>query len=357
MGLHICFLTLELFNWGRYGGIGKITRDLGRNLVKQGLEVCVIMPAGVDQRPVEMLDGMKVYSHKLWKYPISRTYKKINADIYHSQEPSWGTIKAHKMHPKSVHITTIQNPKTSDDWKRVNRYYKFRRKVFNKIYYGKIKKCLQKQNKVYCQARYTIQKTRNLYNLSYDPTFLPNPVKIPKGEPKKSIEPLVCFLGRFDGEKQPEHFFKLSKKFPKVKFIAAGKSHNRDNQIYLEKIASGIPNLTLTGFINGEEKKKLLESCWILVNTSISECLPVSFLEAAANKCSILSYHNPDRFSSRGGIHVNNLETGLKFLLEGELWRKKGKEGYLYVKEHHDLEKVVKKHIIEYKKLSNANYM
>lgn len=112
--------------------------------------------------------------------------------------------------------------------------------------------------------------------------------------------------------------------------------------------------MRLTGFIDGLEKSRILDDSWILVNTSVSECLPISFLEAAAHGCSILSPHDPDGFASRFGVHSahTELDTGLRWLLRDENWREKGKEGYRYVKEHHEEKKVIEQHISEYRKMS-----
>jgi glycosyltransferase involved in cell wall biosynthesis len=44
--------------------------------------------------------------------------------------------------------------------------------------------------------------------------------------PEKSGDPTVLFLGRLDGEKKPEEFMQLAERFPDVKFIAAGASHD-----------------------------------------------------------------------------------------------------------------------------------
>jgi glycosyltransferase involved in cell wall biosynthesis len=236
----------------------------------------------------------------------------------------------------------------------VNQYYPSRRKIYNTLVEPQVKRCIKELNQVYCQARYTIKKARTLFDLDYDPGFLPNPVIVPDKLPEKSGDPTVLFLGRLDGEKKPEEFMHLAERFPDVKFIAAGASHDPEYDRMLRRKYEVVPNLRLTGFIDGLEKSRILDDSWILVNTSVSECLPVSFLEAAAHGCSILSPHDPDGFASRFGVHSahTELEMGLRWLLRDENWREKGKEGHRYVKEHHEEKKVIEQHISEYRKMS-----
>lgn len=109
----------------------------------------------------------------------------------------------------------------------------------------------------------------------------------------------------------------------------------------------------MPGFTTGDDKQRVLEKSWMLVNTSVSESLPVSFLEAAAHRCAILSFHNPDGFASEFGYHVTDeeLDEGLRFLLEEDRWRERGEKGYAYVSEVHKLGRVIGRHIAAYEAL------
>ncbi|MBM3291216.1 glycosyltransferase family 4 protein, partial [Candidatus Bathyarchaeota archaeon] len=285
MDLNVCFISTEFFDWGKYGGIGKATRLICTELVKRGIKVSVVVPRGKNQKPVEYVNNVFVYSHKINEYPFtSNIFKKISADIYHSEEPSWGTLIAQKNLPKSIHIATSQNPKDVFDWKMTIKYYKFRRRLFNLFIEKWINQNIFKLDKIFCQAKYIIPKTRELYKLNYDPSFLPNPIKVPLQTPKKAEKPIVCFLGRFDREKNPERFFELSKEFPEIEFIGMGQAHNIKLDKYYRDKYSNYQNLLLPGLVVGKNKTDILDKSWILVNTSEFECLPISFLEAAAHR-------------------------------------------------------------------------
>lgn len=357
MDLSVCLVSTEFFGWGRYGGIGKITRDIGAGLTERGVEVTVVVPRGEGQEVLEEVGGMRVHGFPMYAYPFTQPiYSECDADVYHSQEPSWGSIVATKAKPSKRHMVTCQNPKSKGDWDRVNLFYPLRRRAFNRFFGERLKETVRSMDGVYCQAKYIIPKVRKLYGLEKEPTFLPNPVKVPEGRPRKADEPTVCFLGRFDGEKRPELFFELARSFPEVKFIALGASHDSDRDAHLREQYQGIRNMVMPGFVGGPGKLKALERSWILVNTSVSECLPVSFLEAAAHGCAILSFVDPDGFASRFGYHVKglDLESGLRWLLEEDRWKKLGERGHSYVSKVHGREKVIDLHIEAYRAMLEA---
>ncbi len=347
--MHVCLVATELFAWGRLGGFGAATRAIGRGLAKRGIRVSVAVPLGEGQKAIEELDGMEVHGFPLTRYPFTAgIYRRIDADVYHSEEPSWGTRLALDAVPWARHIATSQNPKTRFDWSLVERHYPTRRRIYNRIASPAVDACVRRLDAVYCQARYIIPKTRAIYGLPRDPGFLPNPVKVPEGV-KKADDPMVCFLGRFDAEKRPEEFFELARRFPDVRFVAAGRAHDAKRDEELRRSYSGVGNLELPGFLDGAEKERLLADSWVLVNTSVSECLPVSFLEASAHGCAILSPHDPDGFASGFGYHVRggDYEAGLRWLLDGK-WEEQGRKGREYVASTHEEKHVIDLHIRAY---------
>ena len=69
-----------------------------------------------------------------------------------------------------------------------------------------------------------------------------------------------------------------------------------------------------------EKGDAVLDKAWVLINTSTKECLPVSYIEAGAHKCAILSHGNADDFASNFELwakigDLGDYERGLNFLL------------------------------------------
>ena len=117
--MKVCLSCVELFGWGKYGGFGRATRLVGSELVKRGIEVCAVVPRQRTQKPVEEVDGMKVFSfpkYEPWK--TWRLYKEIDADIYHASEPSLSTYIAMKAMPDRKHIVNFQDARNLKDWKQ-----------------------------------------------------------------------------------------------------------------------------------------------------------------------------------------------------------------------------------------------
>jgi len=374
--VRVCFVTSEIFAFGVYGGFGKLTRDLANGLIEKNVEVIVLTRTlSKEQRAIEILDGKlpviklpRVISRIGSILPFSKTkllYKLPDGDIYHSEAALIDGWLAMKHNPKKKHIITFQDPRTFEEhwkvkclelekpalYKKLD--FKFRRKVFEIFE----KRAVKNADRLYCQAKYIIPKVMKMYDIPVNktPEFLPNPVKLPNRPIKKSSEPTVCFLGRWDAQKRPEIFLQLTKKFPEVHFIIIGNketSYAKQRKLY-EKLKEQ-PNLTITGLITEAEKSNILEKSWALVNTSIRECLPVSFIEALGHETPIISAENPDGLVSNYGIHVGyNFEdyvSGLEKLMKMD-WRKLGKSGRAFVEKTFEYNKVIDQHIKIYKEV------
>lgn len=356
---------MEIFAWEKYGGFGKATRLIGRELVKKGIEVFAVVPRRKNQKEFEILDGIKVFGFPKYN-PLNtiKFFKECKANIYHSEEPSLSTYLALKGVPEKIHIITSRDPHFITDWVREFIHPSFNKfqVIANYLYEDNflVKKSVRKANYVFSAAKFLNGSVQKKYSLKSEVGFLPTPIEVPEKEIEKSDIPTVCFLARWDKRKRPELFFELAKSFPEIKFIAIGKGRNNNFDKYLRKKYSGLKNLTMTGFINQFESDKIskfLEKSWILINTASREGLPNSFLEALAYKCAILSSVNPENVTERFGYHVkdDNFKEGLIKLLENDNWRIKGELGQNYIKENYELNNSIEQHIKIYRSLLNNN--
>ncbi len=358
--MRICLICVEIFAWGKYGGFGQATRIIGRELAKRGIEVFAVVPRRKGQKPVEELDGITVLSFQPnFPWSLIELYRKCNADIYHSQQPSLGTYLAMKAMPDRKHITTCRDPKNTYDWRiEIGLASLSKLKVLASYLYEDnflVKKAVIRADGVFCAADHLIPKVKFKYDLRSVPSLLPTPVAVP-GNVKKAITPTVCFLARWDRRKRPELFFELAREFPRIIFIGIGIAQDSKWDNYLRKAYSKLPNLEMTGFIDQfstNDLSSILEKSWVLVNTSMREGLPVSFLEAAANRCAILSGVDPDGFASKFGYCVkdDNFVEGLEFLLEDDRWKERGEYGYEYIKETFEMNKAINRHIDVYEQV------
>ncbi|UCH57225.1 MAG: glycosyltransferase family 4 protein [Candidatus Bathyarchaeota archaeon] len=368
--MRVCFVSPEVFAWGYYGGFGFLTRTLGRELVRRGVEVSVVTVRREGQGEVQELDGMTVYgfpthgrkTHAL-RAILSRLgsldyYREANCEIYHSQAVSYNTLVAQMVMPRRLHIITFQDPYDLYEWERISRVdpryklavpFKTRLMLENRV----LSLACHKADVLYAQAGFLADRAKRLFRLTSSPEILPNPVEIPGRAMKKSDSPLVCFLARWDPQKRVKKFLNLSRAFPDVSFIAMGRSHDKETDLRLRGAFAGIPNLVLTGFVSEDEKSRILERSWALVNTSVREALPVSFLEALVHEATIISGEDPNSLTTKYGYHVEDEDyaQGLERMLHDEERRDKGRRGREYVEKNHELGRVADLHIEIYEGL------
>ena len=115
--MKICLICVEIFAWGKYGGFGRSTRMLGREFTRLGHEVTAVVPRRHEQKPVEILDGIRVLGFEPGR-PFSAfdLFKEADADIYHSEEPSFGTYLAQLAMPSKKHLVTFRDTRDTHDW-------------------------------------------------------------------------------------------------------------------------------------------------------------------------------------------------------------------------------------------------
>lgn len=363
--MKVCFLVSEFFAWGKYGGYGTSTRVITSELARRGLDITVITPARGKQPRRESVEGVKV-----WSYPAQslgtqlQLLRACEADVYHSQEPSLGTWLARKAAPGRVHVVTCRDTRVYADWLIEMRSWLLDGSFRTLLTYPYennplVTRAVRAAHEVYCPNEFSRPIAQRKYRLKTLPGFLPSPVRAPEGPVRKASRPTVCYLGRWDHRKRPEIFFALARSFPEVQFVAMGQARTGARTEALRRRYTGVSNLELRGFVDqfsSREFQELLSRSWILVNTSLREGLPRSFLEAAYFKCAILSRVDPDGFASRFGclVHNDDFAGGLRSLLTGDAWRERGEAAAQYVSAKYGVEQSVSQHLGLYERLARA---
>jgi glycosyltransferase involved in cell wall biosynthesis len=185
---------------------------------------------------------------------------------------------------------------------------------------------------------------REAYGLpGTDVAFLPNPIPRSVEPITASLSPSVLFLGRLEPIKRPWLFVELARRQPGTRFVMLG-----DTYVQGGWKPNDLPaNLHLLGHLDGRAKARELAAATVLVNTSLHEGLPVSFLEALAAETPILAFRDPEGVVSRFGQCVPeadgsgmealaDLSTGLERLLaDQELRLRLGRAGREWVQSTH----------------------
>jgi len=324
------------------------------------VEVTAVVPRRADQKKVEMLDGIRVLGFES-RRPFSalELFLEADADIYHSQEPSFGTYLARRAMPHRRHVITFRDTRNlSDRWiEFTNPSLNYFKALASSFYEDNflVHNAVRSADRWLAASKMLISKARKKYWLRDDPQFLASPIPFAETV-QKSERPLVCFVARLDRIKRPHIFFELAGQFPEVDFVAAGAGQNSSFEAQLRTRYASLPNLELRGFVDqfdGSELSDLLSKSWILVNTSLKEALPTSFVEAAGHGCAILSELDPDGFSSNFGYYITDGDyaAGLRSLLSDGNWREKGRMGRQYCRETFAVDTSIKNHLNIYESL------
>jgi glycosyltransferase involved in cell wall biosynthesis len=360
--MKVCLVCVEFFGWGKCGGFGRATRMIGRELARRGIETVVVVPRRHGQPEETWIDGMRVLSYP-WQRPwrTLEIFRRCDADIYHSQEASMGTVLAMIAMPKRRHIITFRDLKTLWDW-LIELRYPSRHRLATLLAWvyernPMITWAIKRADGLYCCAPHMTTQIQRLYRLKHPPGVLATAVEVPEEPPRKSADPLVVFLSRWDRRKRPQLFFELAKLFPQVRFLAFGCSQDEAWDRALRSRHGGTTNLTFAGFVDQFEDDQIwraLSDAWILINTSAREGLPTAMLEALAHRCALLSHINTDHIASRFGFHAGDgdLAAGLEALLCADAWREKGEAGYAWVREKFELDRVIDQHVAVYRQLT-----
>jgi glycosyltransferase involved in cell wall biosynthesis len=366
--LKLCLISNQIAAWGKIGGFGTATRALGSGLVKRGVEVTAVVVRRREkgQKPVETLDAMTVYGTDSFETLFSGSiFKKIDADVYQSQEPTIATYLAQRAMPHRLHVVTCRDPR---DWREHAielRHTNLKRRLMFPVtwYYEAspwVKKSVRRANAVLMPAPTALlPRIQHLYGKSVTPRFVPYPVEVPDRPPQRSDTPMMLFVGRFDHRKRMDRFFELAKKFPDLKFVAVGEAHDKRYDQHLRQTYGRLPNVEMPGFVArfGEHTvSEYYEKAWVLVNTSAREGLPYTFMEAAAYGVAILSALDPEGFASRFGYCAahDDFEEGLRTLLSNDLWRERGATGARFVAETWNEKNCLDEHLRIYQELLNG---
>lgn len=235
-------------------------------------------------------------------------------DIYLSIELTNRHVLKNVYSPHKRLILWIQDPRPMYEWDEINTVNLHREEsYYNQRIYDLVHNWHKKDRvKLISQARFLDKKAIDLYRLPGDTKidYLPNPVEIDlEFDIHEAKKETIIFLGRIESVKRGWLFCEIAKAMPHYRFFVLGQTFREKerNQSIIGRYQD-IPNLSFEGLVSGEKKSEFLRNAKILVNTSIHEALPLSFLEALSFGVLLVSNRNPDGLTERFGIHVGDVQ-------------------------------------------------
>lgn len=352
------------------GGYGFIVRKLLKKSLPDDefkITVCLGTSRSFFKKTVQYSEeGIEVIRLPKWRYLAAKIVNSYDALL--TIEATVDYLFSLKNRINKKVIFWIQDPRTRQDWEEIDSVVLAKEKSYwSDRTYSWVNEChLLGKVQFVTQARCLIEKAKELYHLPSDLVvdFLPNPIFMPRDseclmkEGTKRNE--VVFLGRLDSVKRGWLYCEIAKRLPEYNFYVLGGATNEDEKrknSILHKYDC-LSNLKFLGHLDGEEKDAYLRRAKILVNTSIHEALPVSFLEAFSYGVTVVSNQNPDNLVSRYGVwvgkslgdgweDVDSFVRAIKDTMSNEGLRlKKAEEAHQYVKTIHDPKKF-KKQLVE----------
>nr|AEC04668.1 glycosyltransferase [Pasteurella multocida] len=347
------------------GGYGFLARRLvAKYLKNDDIQVDVLLKTtsknfGMFAKK-HIVDGINVYEIPKKPWFAKQWLKSQNYDVYLSIEMTFELPLLYEPDLSKKLIFWIQDPRPLSDWEEIETVELFPEpNYYDQKLYDYIHN-LYKQNRIkfISQGYFLNDKAKELYRLDDDVEieYLPNPIEIDHTfdiatYPKQNN---IIFLGRIESVKRGWLFCEIAKKCPEYNFYMLGQTFSdvERNSKIMEKYKN-IHNLHFPGHVDGEEKNQYLKDAKILINTSIHEALPVSFLEALSYGTLLVSNQNPEDLTSQFGIHVGTVlgdgfehvdkyVNAVKALMENDEHRKDlAQQGIKYIKEVHNLPRFI----------------
>ncbi|MDQ1209806.1 glycosyltransferase involved in cell wall biosynthesis [Acinetobacter baylyi] len=348
-----------------FGGYGFLAREyIAKYIPNEDIQVDVLLGKGSRKLFVEEFEVDNIMAYRLprRKWFAKRWLKKKNYDVYLSVELTDNYVLINEPNKNKKLILWIQDPRPHYEWDEINTVKLFPEyNYYNQSIYDLVHDWYTENRiKFISQGYFLNQKAIDLYNLDQNVNieYMPNPIQIDHKFNIENFEKknMIIFLGRIESVKRGWLFCEIAKKMPNIDFYVLGKTHREESKN--SEIMSdyySIPNLSFVGHVEGEEKIKYLKEAKILVNTSIHEALPISFLEALSYGTLLVSNRNPEDLTSKFGIHVGDVlgdgfdkidlyVNAIHQLLNDEENRKKvSSEAISYIKNTHDVDKIVPK--------------
>lgn len=278
----------------KLGGIENYMYNLATELVKLGHEPVVYCES--ERNGIEIINGFKVIYQKniggrffckillAFKATITSIINRDGFDVYHYN--AWPPSLASWI-PRLIGKKTILQGH-GFEWKRT-KYSPFQQHIMKLMEY------------------ITAHTNTNITMVSQEQTdyflehykkkcvTIPTAIQLPSGNIKSDIlskyslseQSYFLYLGRLVQDKNPDYLIKayIKAKIQDIKLVIAGDNDMCPDYVnHLHELAKQNDNIIFTGAVYGNDKKKLLESCFAFCIPSTIEGLAITLLEA-------MSYH------------------------------------------------------------------
>lgn len=344
-----------------FGGYGFLARNyIAKYLPDENIDLEVLLAKNNNKWALfpksEIIDGIKVIIPPGKKF-VKKWLNRQSYDIFITIELTHDILKYDRRNTPIIHW--IQDPRPWSEWQEIQTVKMFPELCYwNSELYDIVNRLYLNGNiKFVTQGKFLNDKAIMLYRLPEDVKikYMPNPIDIDYTFNSKTFKKKnnIIFIGRIESVKRGWLFCEIAKQMPEYEFYMIGQTfrEKNENESIMAKYHNNIPNLHFVGHVEGEEKYKYIKEAKILVNTSIHEALPITFLEALSYGTLIVSCRNPEDLTSKFGVFVGTIlgdgfdgvpkfVNAIRSLINNEELRSKlSEEAIEYIKENHSVRK------------------
>lgn len=181
--------------------------------------------------------------------------------------------------------------------------------------------------------------------------IIKNHINLKNSDSKNQKKFIALWVGSIADVKQPHLFLKLAKSLPQITFWMIGGHTGELDKKFIE-YSKKLENFHFFGAIPPSEIDQYFKNASVLINTSIFEGFPNSFIQAWMYDAPVISLNvDPDGIIKQKKMGFNsktyeNLKIDLKNLMENEDLRiEMGNNGRNYVVNEHDIKIITHKYI------------
>lgn len=345
-----------------FGGYGFLARNyICKYIPDKNIQIDVLLERKVGLTTVncEKVDNVNVYRLPEDETLAKTWLKEQNYNLYLSIEMTYPSYEIMKLVDDKKLILWIQDPRPDEVWQEKRNSVSLIEDpcVTDKKIPALIKRLVLENRIKFISQGYSLNpRAIQLYDLpeKYPIQYLPNPIDIDfsyKFDISKKKKQVI-FLGRLEAQKRAWLVCEVAKLLPEYDFYIMGKFF-RDEEINKKVLEpymnSSIKNLHFTGHLEGKEKEKLIKESRLLINTSIWEGIPISWLEALQYGTLIVSCLDNENLPSKFGNYVGEIlgdgyeqvskfVPAIKELMENDLhYAQKSIAAIKYVRETHNV--------------------
>jgi glycosyltransferase involved in cell wall biosynthesis len=208
---------------------------------------------------------------------------------------------------------------------------------------------LRRVDQVFVQNASQMKALRD--NYGRDGVLLPNCFATPEKTDVAAPRDYVLWVATIRSSKRPEMLLELARRLPQHKFVVVGGPDSSPGaQAYYEQVAAmagGLPNVEFRGFMPFAEAERAFDRARVMVNTSLYEGFPNTFLQAWARGVPTVAF--VDTGSRRGGMPVYDVVGDLsemswkvdRLMREDALWEESSRRVAQHFQAAHSVDAIV----------------